>query len=205
MSDILSDRQQKVLEYIRSSIDVKGYSPSVRDICRDTGIKSTSTVHAYLKKLSGLGLIAMDDTISRSIRVPGPSGHSASGKELVEVPIVGQVAAGSPILAVENIEDTFTVPAQYTRNSTVFMLRVKGDSMIDAGILEGDLILVKQQNTAQNGDIIVAVLEDEATVKTYYKEKNRIRLQPENSTMDPILIYDDIIIAGKVIGLFRSY
>lgn len=146
----------------------------------------------------------MDNTISRSIRLPEPLRQLGSA-DLVEVPIVGQVAAGTPILAEENIEDTFTVSSAYTKNSTVFMLKVKGSSMIEAGILEGDLILVKQQSTASNGDIVVAVLEDEATVKTYYKEKNHIRLQPENSSMDPIIITDDIIIAGKVIGLFRTY
>ena len=204
MNNSLSEKQQNVLEYLKQSIDEKGYAPSVRDICKDVGIKSTSTVHAYLKKLTALGFIEMDNTISRSIRLPEPI-RQLGGSDLVEVPIVGQVAAGSPILAQENIEDTFTVSSAYTKNSTVFMLKVKGDSMIEAGILEGDLILVKQQATANNGDIVVAVMEDEATVKTYYKEKDRIRLQPENSTMDPIIVYEDIIIAGKVIGLFRSY
>ena len=199
-----TEKQEKVLDYIKETIHEKGYSPSVRDICGNVGIKSTSTVHAYLKKLTDAGLIVMDNSISRSIRLPEPL-RQLGGSDLVEVPIVGQVAAGSPILAEENIEDTFTVSSAYTKNSTVFMLKVKGDSMIEAGILEGDLILVKQQATASNGDIVVAVLEDEATVKTYYKEKDHIRLQPENSTMDPIIVLDDIIIAGKVIGLFRSY
>lgn len=204
MNNSLSDRQQKVLDYLRATIHEKGYAPSVRDICRDVGIKSTSTVHAYLKKLTAMGLIEMDNTISRSIRLPEPIRQLGS-TDLVEVPIVGQVAAGTPILAEENIEDTFTVSSAYTKNSTVFMLKVKGESMIEAGILDGDLILVKQQAAANNGDIVVAVLEDEATVKTYFKEKDHIRLQPENSAMEPILVYDDIIIAGKVIGLFRSY
>lgn len=204
MNNSLSEKQQNVLDYLKLSIDEKGYAPSVRDICKDVGIKSTSTVHAYLKKLTQLGFIEMDNTISRSIRLPEQIRQLGSN-DLVEVPIVGQVAAGTPILAQENIEDTFTVSSAYTKNSTVFMLKVKGDSMIEAGILEGDLILVKQQATANNGDIVVAVMEDEATVKTYYKEKDHIRLQPENSSMDPILVYTDIIIAGKVIGLFRSY
>jgi len=204
MNKKLTEKQERVLEYIKKTIEEKGYSPSVRDICSAVGIKSTSTVHAYLKKLEEAGRIVMDNSISRSIRLPEPLRQLGS-TDLVEVPIVGQVAAGSPILAEENIEDTFTVSSSYTKNSTVFMLKVKGDSMIDAGILEGDLILVKQQATAANGDIVVAVLEDEATVKTYYREKNHIRLQPENSTMEPIIINDDIIIAGKVIGLFRSY
>jgi repressor LexA len=204
MNNSINEKQQKVLDYLKASISEKGYAPSVRDICKDVGIKSTSTVHAYLKKLTHLGLIEMDNTISRSIRLPEPLRQLGS-TDLVEVPIVGQVAAGKPILAEENIEDTFTVSSAYTKNATVFMLKVKGDSMVEAGILDGDLILVKQQAVANNGDIVVAVLEDEATVKTYYKEKDHIRLQPENSSMDPILIYNDIIIAGKVIGLFRSY
>ena len=204
MKNSISERQQNVLDYLRKSIDKRGYAPSVRDICKDVGIKSTSTVHAYLKKLASLGFIEMDSAISRSIRLP-ENLRQLGSSDLVEVPILGRVAAGSPILAVENIEDTFTVSSAYTKNSTVFMLKVKGDSMIEAGILEGDLILVKQQATANNGDIVVAVLEDEATVKTYYKETDHIRLQPENSTMEPILVYQDIIIAGKVIGLFRSY
>ena len=204
MNNSLSEKQQKVLDYLKVIIIEKGYAPSVRDICKDVGIKSTSTVHAYLKKLTQLGYIEMDNTISRSIRLPEPLRQLGSN-DLVQVPIVGQVAAGTPILAEENIEDTFTVSSAYTKNATVFMLKVKGDSMIEAGILDGDLILVKQQATANNGDIVVAVMEDEATVKTYYKEANHIRLQPENSSMEPILLYDDIIIAGKVIGLFRSY
>ncbi len=204
MNNLLSEKQQNVLDYLKESIHKKGYAPSVRDICKDVGIKSTSTVHAYLKKLAQLGLIEMDNTISRSIRLPDAIRQLGSN-DLVEVPIVGRVAAGSPILAVENIEDTFTVSSAYTKNATVFMLTVKGESMIEAGILEGDLILVKQQATANNGDIVVAVMEDEATVKTYYKEKDHIRLQPENSSMEPILVYNDIIIAGKVIGLFRTY
>jgi len=204
MNNSLSEKQQKVLDYLKVIIIEKGYAPSVRDICKDVGIKSTSTVHAYLKKLTQLGFIEMDNTISRSIRLPEPLRQLGSN-DLVQVPIVGQVAAGTPILAEENIEDTFTVSSAYTKNATVFMLKVKGDSMIEAGILDGDLILVKQQATANNGDIVVAVMEDEATVKTYYKEANHIRLQPENSSMEPILLYDDIIIAGKVIGLFRSY
>lgn len=204
MSDLLTDRQQLVLDYVRNSILKNGYSPSVRDICKDVGIKSTSTVHSYLKTLTKFGYIEMNDTISRSIRIPGNLKQPAIGTS-VEVPIIGQVAAGSPILAVENIEDTFIVSSEYTKNSSVFMLKVKGNSMVDVGIFEGDLILVKQQSTAENGDIVVALIEDEATVKTYYVESDHIRLQPENSSMDPILIYGDILIVGKVIGLFRTY
>lgn len=180
MNKPLSDKQQKVLDYLKVIISEKGYAPSVRDICRDVGIKSTSTVHAYLKKLTELGFIEMDNTISRSIRLP-ESLRQIGSADLVEVPIVGRVAAGSPILAVENIEDTFTVSSEYTKNSTVFMLKVKGDSMIEAGILEGDLILVKQQGVANNGDIVVAVMEDEATVKHMYKKSPITLLQDHTS------------------------
>ncbi len=203
MNDSITQKQEKVLDYIKSTIDEKGYAPSVRDICADVGIKSTSTVHSYLKKLTAAGLIEMDDSISRSIRLPA-AGHK-DDSDIVEIPIVGTVAAGSPILAVENIEDTFSLPSHYAGDSTVFMLKVQGESMIEAGVMPGDLILVKQQSTAQNGDIVVAIIEDEATVKTFYKEKDHIRLQPENSSMDSIIVKDDIYIAGKVIGLFRSY
>jgi repressor LexA len=203
MSDSLTPRQKKVFDYISKTIKGKGYAPSVRDICSDVGIKSTSTVHSYLKKLVAAGWIEMDDSVSRSIRLP--AGMQNEDEGTVEIPIVGTVAAGSPILAVENIEDTFKLPSHYVGDTTVFMLKVRGESMIEAGILPDDLILVKQQNMAQNGDIVVALIEDEATVKTFYREKNYIRLQPENSSMDPIIVKDDILIVGKVIGLFRSY
>lgn len=203
MINSINEKHRRVLDYIRTTINEKGYAPSVRDICKDVGIKSTSTVHSYLKKLTDAGLIEMENSISRSIRLP--DNDKNENTNTTEVPIVGTVAAGSPILAIENIEDTFSVPSSYVKDSTVFMLKVQGESMIEAGILPDDLILVKQQSTALNGDIVVAVIEDEATVKTFYREKNHIRLQPENSFMDPIIVKEDIYIAGKVIGLFRSY
>lgn len=200
----LKEIQIKVLEYIKQSINENHYSPSVRDICQDVGIKSTSSAHSYLKKLAELGYIIMDNSISRSIRLPELE-KKVEMEGLVSIPIVGQVAAGQPILATENIETHFPIKEEYTKGSVSFMLKVKGDSMIEAGILDGDLILVKQQNTANNGDIVVALIDDEATVKTFYKESDHIRLQPENSSMNPIIIKSDIVIAGIVIGLFRTY
>lgn len=198
----------KVLEYIKDIMDERNYPPSVREIGKALNIKSTSSVHSYLHRLTEFGYISMEDGVCRSMCllkednniIPMPLRN-----DLVDIPIVGQVAAGAPIFATENIEDTFTIPASYASDTVSFMLRVKGESMIEAGILDGDLILVKQQNTANDGDMVVAIIEDEATVKTYYLESDHIRLQPENENMDPILIYGDIIIAGKVIGLFRSY
>ena len=204
MYNDLTKKQIDVLNYIKQSLDENGYSPSVRDICKDVNIKSTSSAHSYLKKLHSLGYIIMDNSVSRSIHLPENETQSLMA-ELINIPIVGQVAAGQPILATENIEATFPILEQYTKGSVTFMLKVKGESMIDAGIFDGDLIMVRQQNTANNGDIVVALIEDEATVKTYYKESDYIRLQPENSTMEPIIIYNNITIAGIVIGLFRTY
>lgn len=204
MYNNLTDKQILVLKYIKQSLEDNGYAPSVRDICKDVNIKSTSSAHSYLKKLHTLGYIIMDNSVSRSIRLPEDDNKiDISG--LVNIPIVGQVAAGKPILATENIEATFPVLEQYTKGSVTFMLKVKGESMIEAGILDGDLIMVRQQNTANNGDIVVALIENEATVKTYYKESDHIRLQPENSTMEPIILYENIHISGIVIGLFRTY
>jgi repressor LexA len=178
------------------------------------GFKSTSTVHSYLEKLEKNGMISKDPTKPRALRVVGgtkfnPSSSSNNSKsyyshrELIDVPIVGKVTAGMPILAVENIEDTFPLPADYVQNSTAFMLKIQGDSMIEAGILDKDLVLVKQQSTAINGDIVVALLGDEATVKTFYKEKDHVRLQPQNQYLDPIIVRDNLAILGKVIGVFR--
>jgi len=215
MSKKLSDKQQQILDFVNKQVEEKGYPPSVREICSAVGFKSTSTVHGYLEKLKKNGLIMKDPTKPRALKVIGGTGKAPrkdntaqkdyySGRELVEVPIVGKVTAGMPILAVENIEDTFPLPVDFVHNSTAFMLRVKGDSMIEAGILDNDLVLVKQQATANNGDIVVALIGDEATVKTFYKEKDHIRLQPQNSYMDPIIVRgEDFSILGKVIGVFR--
>jgi repressor LexA len=211
MQKKLSEKQQQILDFVNSEVQEKGYPPSVREICSAVGFKSTSTVHSHLEKLEKYGLITKDPTKPRALKVTGAHtrgnvrniGDYYSRKELVEVPIVGKVTAGQPILAVENIEDTFPLPLDYVQNSTTFMLRVQGESMIEAGILDRDLVLVKQQSTANNGDIVVALIGDEATVKTFYKERDYIRLQPQNQYMDPLIVTNDISILGKVIGVFR--
>ena len=202
-----TDKQQRVLDYVRQQIKEEGYAPSVREICKALDLKSTSTVHGYLARLKKKGLIEKVDMKSRTIRLVDEDGRSQkpffTSKEMVDVPIVGKVTAGMPILAVENVEDSFPLPIDFTGTGETFMLRVRGESMIEAGILNGDYILVKKQNTAENGEIVVALIGDEATVKTFYKEKDHIRLQPENSTMDPIIV-PDCQILGKVGGVFRK-
>jgi len=213
MQDKINEKQQKILDFLNEQIEKNGYPPSVREICSAVGFKSTSTVHAYLEKLRKEGLISKAPSKPRALRVVGGGKKDRndskpkefySGKEMVEVPIVGKVTAGQPILAVENIEDTFPLPLDFVQNSSVFMLRVKGDSMVEAGILDNDYILIKQQSTANNGDIVVALIEDEATVKTFYKENGYVRLQPENKYYEPIIVKDNISILGKVIGVFRK-
>lgn len=209
-----TDKQQQILDFVNNQVQEKGYPPSVREICSAVGFKSTSTVHSYLEKLEKSGKIFKDPTKPRALRVVGSkkaypvnqdNGKDYySRKELVDVPIVGKVTAGMPILAVENIEDTFPLPVDYVQNSTTFMLRIQGDSMVEAGILDKDLVLVKQQSTAINGDIVVALIDDEATVKTFYKEKGYVRLQPQNQFMDPIIVRNNLSILGKVIGVFRK-
>jgi repressor LexA len=212
MQKKLSEKQQQILDFVNMQVKEKGYPPSVREICKAVGFKSTSTVHGYLEKLSKNGLIQKDPTKPRAIRVMNNNKGISNSKvnniyserELVDVPIIGKVTAGQPILAVENMEGTFPLPVDYVQNSTAFMLRVKGDSMIEAGILDNDLVLVKQQHSANNGDIVVALIGDEATVKTFYREKDHIRLQPENQYLDPIIVKDNLSILGKVIGVFRK-
>lgn len=197
----LSGKQLEVLEFIKSELFKKGYPPSVREICEAVGLKSTSTVHGHLERLERKGLIRRDPTKPRAIEVLDCSPLSIA-RDMVDVPIVGKVTAGQPILAVENIEDTFPLPADFLRGDDSFILTVRGESMIEAGILDGDYVVVKQQNYANNGDIVVALIEDEATVKRFYKEKDHIRLQPENSLMEPILV-QQVTILGKVTGVFR--
>lgn len=203
----VTEKQTKVLEYVKAQIKKNGYAPSVREICQALGFKSTSTVHGYLARLQKNGMIQKAALKPRTIRITDneeddrPSFYTS--KEMVDVPIVGKVTAGMPILAVENIEDSFPLPVDFVGNSESFMLKVRGDSMIEAGILDGDLVLVKKQNTAENGDIVVALIEDEATVKTFFKEKNHIRLQPQNSFMQPIIV-PTCSILGKVSGVFRK-
>lgn len=197
----ITEKQSQILEYIKSEIINKGYPPSVRDICQAVNLKSTSSVHSHLETLEKNGYIRRDPTKPRTIEILDDNFNMVR-KEMVSVPIVGTVAAGQPILAVENIESYFPIPAEYMPNEETFMLKVKGESMINAGILDGDHILVVRQNHAKNGDIVVALVEDSATVKTFYKEDGHIRLQPENDYMDPIIL-PDVEIIGKVFGVFR--
>ena len=204
------EMQQKILDFLNEQIQLKGYPPSVREICAAVGLKSTSTVHSYLEKLKKEGLIQKDATKPRALKivknnkVEEESKSVYSRREMVDVPIIGKVTAGQPILAVENIEDTFPLPLDFVQGSNAFMLRVEGDSMIEAGIFDKDYILVKQQSTASNGDIVVALIGDEATVKTFYKENGYVRLQPENKYFEPIIVRDNLSILGKVIGVFRK-
>ncbi|NLL71448.1 MAG: transcriptional repressor LexA [Epulopiscium sp.] len=203
MSNKLSEQQKKILDFLKQEILNKGYPPSVREICEAVGLKSTSTVHGHLERLEKKGYIRRDPTKPRAIEILDES-FIGNRRELVNVPIIGKVTAGEPILAVENIEDYFPLPIEYVNNDTVYMLRVQGDSMIEAGIYDHDQILVRKQHTAENGDIVVALIEDSVTVKRFFKESNYIRLQPENPTMAPIIL-QEVNILGKVIGLFRRF
>lgn len=198
----LRQRQIAILDFIKKEIRQKGYPPSVREIGDAVGLMSSSTVHGHLQTLEEKGYIRRDPTKPRAIEILDSFSDVVNDKRVTHIPIVGKVTAGQPILAVENIEDTFPLPKDVVHNDTVFMLKVQGDSMIEAGILDGDLIVVRQQQVARNGEIVVALIEDEATVKRFFKEKNLIRLQPENSTMEPIYS-QDVRILGKVIGVFR--
>lgn len=197
----ITTKQKEILEYIKAQIINKGYPPAVREICEAVKLKSTSSVHSHLETLEKNGYIRRDPTKPRAIEIVD-DGFNVSRRELVNVPIVGVVTAGQPILAVENIEGYFPMPAEDIPNAETFMLRVKGESMINAGIFDGDKILVEKTSTAVNGDIVVALIDDSVTVKTFYKEKGHFRLQPENDTMDPIIV-EELSILGKVIGLFR--
>lgn len=199
----ISSKQKEILEYIKKEIINKGYPPAVREICEAVNLKSTSSVHSHLETLEKNGYIRRDPTKPRAIEIVDDS-FNLSRREIVNIPIVGTVTAGQPILAVENLEGYFPLLCEDLPNEEVFMLKVKGESMINAGILDGDKVLVARQNTADNGDMVVALLEDSATVKTFYKEDGYFRLQPENDFMDPI-IADQVEILGKVIGLYRMY
>ena len=202
MYEDLNNRQVQILEFIRREIKRKGYPPAVREIGEAVGLSSSSTVHSHLTVLEEKGYIRRDPTKPRAIEVLVGNDNNLTRKELVDVPIVGRVTAGQPILAVENIEDTFPLPKDFVRNDNVFMLRVQGESMVEAGILDEDFVLVRQQNTARNGEIVVALIGDEATVKRFFKEKDHFRLQPENQLMEPILV-KEVSILGKVTGVFR--
>ena len=197
----ISPKQQEILDYIKSQILERGFPPAVRDICDAVHLKSTSSVHSHLETLEKNGYIRRDPTKPRAIEILDDS-FNFTRREMVNVPMIGRVAAGEPILAEQNIENYFPIPMEFMPNNQTFMLKVKGESMINAGIFDGDLVLVEQCQTARNGEIVVALIEDGATVKTFYKEKDAIRLQPENDSMDPIIV-TDVKILGKVIGVFR--
>lgn len=213
----LKEREQRILDFMKNEIKTKGYPPTVREICTALGVKSTSTVHKDIASLVEQGLLKKDPSKPRALMVvdtedtvspSADTGHDnvAEREDVVDIPIVGRVAAGTPILAEQNIEETFPVPARYAGGNN-FMLRVRGESMINVGIMDGDLILVEQQQTARNGEIVVAMIdgfESEATVKTFYHEGDHIRLQPENDTMSPIIVHD-VKVLGKVKGVFRYF
>ena len=200
----ISAKQQEILDYIKSQILERGFPPAVRDICEAVHLKSTSSVHSHLETLEKNGYIRRDPTKPRAIEILDDS-FQMLRRETANVPIVGRVAAGEPLLAEQNIEDYFPIPTEFLPNNQTFLLKVRGESMINAGILDGDYVLVEQRQTASNGEMVVALIEDGATVKTFYKkEEGVIRLQPENDTMDPIIVRD-VIILGKVIGVFRFF
>ncbi|MEL7566471.1 MAG: transcriptional repressor LexA [Dehalobacterium sp.] len=202
MYEDLSVRQTNILDYIKKEIKSKGYPPSVREIGEAVGLSSSSTVHGHLTILEQKGYIRRDPTKPRAIEITnGVSGQIT--KEMINVPIIGKITAGQPILAVENVEDSFPVPLDFIgSNKDLFMLTVSGDSMIEAGILDGDYVIVEKVDYAQNGDIVAALIDDEATVKRFFKEKGHVRLQPENRFMTPIIV-QDVKIIGRVVGLYR--
>lgn len=199
----ITSKQKEILEFMKNEILSKGYPPAVREICEAVNLKSTSSVHSHLETLEKNGYIRRDPAKPRAIEIVDDN-FNLTRREIVNVPIVGTVTAGQPILAVENIESYFPIPMDYMPNQETFMLKVKGESMINAGIFDGDTILVQKQSTAKNGDFVVALIEDSVTVKTFYKEKDFYRLQPENDYMDPIIV-PEVEILGKVIGLFRMF
>ena len=199
----ISKKQQEILEYIKNQILQRAFPPAVREICEAVNLKSTSSVHSHLETLEKNGYIRRDPTKPRAIEILDDT-FNLTRREMVNVPIIGQVAAGQPILAEENIEDYFPFPAERMPNKQTFLLKVKGERMINAGILDGDYVLVEQDATASNGDMVVALVEDSATVKTFYKEEGVVRLQPENDFMDPIIV-KEVSIHGKVIRVIRFF
>lgn len=198
----IKDKQLEIYEFLKIYTENKGYPPSVREICEAVNLKSTSTVHGHLKRLEKKGLIRRDPTKPRALEILETT---ANKKEMLNIPLIGRVTAGLPILATENIEDTFPLPIDYIKhNDELFMLKVTGNSMINIGIHDGDFAIIERAQTAQNGEVVVALIENDATIKTFYKEKNKIRLQPENDALEPIIV-DDCAILGKLVGLFRAY
>lgn len=206
----LTKKQQQVFDFIKEYIDCNGYPPSVRDIGEGLNLSSPATVHAHINNLVELGYLKKDGLKKRTLSIADKfreepeiyEGTKENGIDYLEVPVIGQVAAGQPILAVENIERTFPLPMDFAKNKDIFMLRVKGDSMINIGIYEGDYVIVRREDTASNGEIIVALVDDSATVKRFYKENGYFRLQPENDYMDPIIV-NELKVLGKVVGLIR--
>lgn len=205
MYEDLNQRQLEILFFIKKEIERKGYPPTVREICAGVGIKSTSTVHYALERLENKNYIKKDPSKTRAIEIiDQDDGFFSSKKKTIDVPILGRVTAGIPILAVENLEDTVPLSCDFVRDRNVFVLKVEGESMINAGILDGDYVVIEKTSYAENGDKVLALIEDEATIKTFYKERNGFRLQPENDFMKPIYV-QDLSILGKIIGLYRKY
>ena len=199
------DKQQEILSFIEKHLSQKGFPPTVREICEAVGLNSPSTVHGYLSRLEKNGYIVKDAGSSRGIRLANvPTNISSMEKEFLEVPVIGRVSAGLPILAEENLERTFPLPMDFAKKNNVYMLHVHGESMINAGIFDGDYVIVEQCSVANNGDMVVALVDDSATVKTFYKENGHFRLQPENDYMEPIIV-DSVSILGKVIGVYRLF
>lgn len=202
MSEIKTDKQKEVYEFLKEYTEAKGYPPSVREICEAVELKSTSTVHGHLKRLEKKGLIKRDPTKPRALEI---AEFATIKRELVDIPVIGTITAGTPVLATENIEDYFSLPMNYVKHdSDLFILKVYGHSMEDAGILDGDFAIIEKASTALNGEIVVALIENEATIKTFYKEKDHIRLQPQNKNMEPIIV-DNCSILGKLVGIYRKY
>ncbi len=197
----ISKKQEEILEYIKAQILERGFPPAVREICEAVNLKSTSSVHSHLETLEKNGYIRRDPTKPRAIEILDDT-FNLTRREMVQVPIVGRVAAGEPLLAEQNIEEYYPIPVEFMPNTECFMLKVRGESMINVGILDGDYVLVEKKNTASNGEMVVALIEDGATVKTFYKEEGIIRLQPENDNMEPFIL-EKVDILGKVIGVFR--
>lgn len=196
------DKQNEIYEFLKEYTENKGYPPSVREICEAVSLRSTSTVHGHLKRLEKKGMIKRDPSKPRALEIAELSNPK---KEMINIPIVGKITAGLPILATENIEDTFPLPLDFIKHDRdLFMLKVSGQSMINAGIRDNDFAIIECAQTANNGDIVVALIDDSATIKRFFKEKDYIRLQPENDTMDPIIV-DDCKILGKLVGIFRSF
>jgi len=199
------DKQQQILNFIEKQVLEKGYPPTVREICDAVGLNSPATVHGYLKRLEKNGHIIKENGSSRGIRLKNvPTNISSIDKEYLEVPVIGRVSAGMPILAEENLERTFPLPMDFAKKNDVYMLRVRGESMINAGILDGDYVIVEKCEVARNGEMVVALVDDSATVKTFYKEDGHFRLQPENDFMEPIIV-DSVSILGKVVGVYRLF